>query len=343
MKMMAHFADWCLDSKKMDFCLAFMNFVRHIMHNLSCFTKSRLDEPSSPLLAISLVDGTVRSRGSGEANSAASDARACTFFIRLLVDNHCTSNNAVGAEKVESVGLLPNLGKAILVSSSLLEITSHRAVARAVTALIRVEVATRRGAAHAAITKLVDVEAMLARAKVANGAIDDNLTTGLLGEKKSTADSVLLLGVLKGALGVDSLVGALSSAILDEVAIGANSGGRCLVNRLSRCLVSRLNRGLVSERLNLLRSSVVEHMVVLSRSLVLNSAVSASLSSVAKIELVAIAAIATVAAVAALGTETLLDATAKIVALIEEAFSFGFRSESRSGNKSEERNEFRHI
>ena len=341
MKMMAHFADWCLDSKKMVFCLAFMNFVRHIMHNLSCFTKSRLDEPSSPLLAVTLVDGTVRSRGCGEANSAAGDTRACTFFIRLLVNNHCASNNTVGAEKVESVGLLPDLGKAILISSSLLEITSHRAVARAVTALIRVEVTTGRGAAHAAITKLVDVEAMLARAKVANGAIDDNLTTGLLGEKKSTADSVLLLGVLKGALGVDSLVGALSSAILDEVAIGANSGGRCLVNRLSRGLVNRLGRGLVSERLmgNLLRS-VMEHMVILSRSLVLNLAVSANLSSVAKIELVTIAAIATIAALCA---ETLLDASGKVVAVIKEAFSFGFRSESRSGNKSESINEFRHI
>lgn len=133
-------------------------------------------------------------------------------------------------------------------------------------ALIGVEVTTSRGTAHAAISELVDVEAVLAGVQIDDSSINDNGTTRLLCKGKSATNGVLLLGVLKCTLGVDGLVRALSAALFDQVAIGADSGlGNVrLVN--NGCLV-RLRNGVcissvVSDRGVLLLRTVAAVLVV---------------------------------------------------------------------------------
>ena len=129
-------------------------------------------------------------------------------------------------------------------------------------ALIGVEVTTSRGTAHAAISELVDVEAVLAGGQIDDSSINDNGTTRLLCKGKSATNGVLLLGVLQCTLGVDGLVRALSAALFDQVAIGADSrlGNVRLVN--NGCLV-RNNGCLVRLRNGVCISSVVSDRGIL--------------------------------------------------------------------------------
>ena len=146
--------------------------------------------------------------------------------------DHSASNNAVGAVKIKPIGLLINLGKARVVSRCLLEIASQDTAVAVLANVVRVKVTAHGGAAHAAITELMDMETVLARFQIGDGSIDDNIATRLLGEIESTTDLVLLLGVLEDALGGDGLVRALLGAGSEQVAIGADSRSRCLIDGL---------------------------------------------------------------------------------------------------------------
>ena len=109
--------------------------------------------------------------------------------------------------------------------------------------VIRVEVSTHRSAAHTAVSKRVDVEAVFTWGTIKDGSFDENGATGLLCEGKSTASVVLLLGILKRALGVDSLVRARVGTSFNKVAIVADSGLSLgsVVSRLGSVVSGLLN------------------------------------------------------------------------------------------------------